>query len=84
MDSKRFSKTALVNTIDKRYKIDTAHCTAIRFAEKLTNNMNFIELLECFRNKDFGILDVKELHLVYNDWYHKEDKTVVLSTIKLC
>lgn len=78
-----FSNTGLYHTIDQRYKIDTAHSTAIRFYNDFNNENEFIELLEQFRNRDFGILHVKELHLVYNDWYHKKDKTIVLSTIKL-
>jgi len=78
-----FSKTNLRQTIDQRYVIDTAHSTVIRFSCPMVNNHKFIELLEQFRGQDFGILPIKELHLVYNDWYHKEDKTIVLSKIKL-
>lgn len=78
-----FAQSGLFNTIDERYKIDTAHSTVLRFQYELKQNKEFLHLLEQFRNVDFGNLHVKELQLVYNDWYHKEDKTVVLSTIKL-
>lgn len=78
-----FAQSGLFNTIDERYKIDTAHSTAIRFQHKLEQTKEFFQLLEEFRKFDFGILHVKELQLVYNDWYHKEDKTVILSTIRL-
>lgn len=78
-----FAQSSLFNTIDERYKIDTAHSTAIRFQHKLEQMKEFFQLLEEFRKLDLGILYVKELQLVYNDWYHKEDKTVILSTIRL-
>ncbi|XPF92472.1 2'-5' RNA ligase family protein [Colwellia sp. RE-S-Sl-9] len=80
---KIFAQSGLFNTIDERYKIDTAHSTAIRFRHKLEQMKEFIQLLEQFRKLDLGVLHVKELQLVYNDWYHKEDNTVILSTIKL-
>ncbi|WP_077340943.1 hypothetical protein [Pseudocolwellia agarivorans] len=78
-----FEQSQLFNTIDERYKIDTAHVTIVRFQRKLKRNKEFLQLLEQFRKLDLGVLHVKELQLVYNDWYHKEDNTEILSTIKL-
>jgi|GEM_PF-4864883 len=76
-----FAQSNVHNTIDERYKIDTAHSTILRFQQSLSQKNKFLLVLEQLRKLDFGILHVKELQLVYNDWYHKEDKTLVLATI---
>ena len=67
-----FKNSNLQQSIDKRYSIQTAHTTVIRFQKKLNNKPEFLKKIEAFRNYNFGSFEVKRLELVYNDWYQKE------------
>lgn len=67
-----FKNSNLEQSIDKRYTIQTAHSTIVRFKNKLKNKTDFIKTIEAFKNHDFGTFTVNKLELVYNDWYQKE------------
>lgn len=67
-----FKSSELQQSIDKRYAIQTAHSTIIRFREKLKNPMALLNLVEKYRDFDFGTFTVDEIELVYNDWYQRE------------
>jgi len=67
-----FKNTDLQQSIDKRYAIQTAHSTVIRFRQALQNKDQLLELLEKYRDFDFGTFEVNRLELVYNDWYQRE------------
>ncbi|WP_111306851.1 2'-5' RNA ligase family protein [Confluentibacter sediminis] len=69
---KNFKNSNLQQSIDKRYSIQTAHTTVIRFQEKLKNKSDFLNAIEAYKNYEFGSFEVNELELVYNDWYQKE------------
>lgn len=74
-----FKKSTLEQSIDSRYSIATAHSTVMRFQEKLQNPEQLIEIVEKFRDYDFGTFEVKNLELVYNDWYQREANTIHLA-----
>jgi 2'-5' RNA ligase len=67
-----FKNSELQQSIDKRYAIQTAHSTVIRFRSELENKDELVKLIEKYRNFDFGTFDVKQIELVYNDWYQRE------------
>lgn len=67
-----FKNSELQQSIDKRYAIQTAHATIIRFRKKLVDEKALIELVSRYRNHDFGIFKVNRIELVYNDWYQRE------------
>lgn len=67
-----FTNSALEQSIDKRYSIQTAHVTVARFRKKISNTEKLIDTLEKYRNFDFGIFKVEKYNLVYNDWYQRE------------
>ncbi|MFD2288484.1 mutarotase [Pedobacter petrophilus] len=67
-----FKGTNLQQSIDKRYTIQTAHSTIIRFRRALQNKNGLLKLVEKYRNFDFGTFEVQQLELVYNDWYQRE------------
>ncbi len=73
-----FKSSGLQQSIDSRYTIATAHATVMRFQEKLHNPKKLIETAEIFRDYDFGEFSVKNLELVYNDWYQRKNNTKVL------
>ena len=67
-----FKSSELEQSIDKRYSIFTAHSTVIRFSEKINDSAKFMEILEKYRQYNFGRFEVENIELVYNDWYHRE------------
>ncbi len=67
-----FKNSTLEQSIDKRYSIQTAHATVVRFTKKLNEKSDFLKLIEDYKDHDFGSFKIKTLELVYNDWYQKE------------
>lgn len=66
-----FKATSLQQSIDARYTISTAHITTARFREQIQHPEKYAELLENYRNVDFGHFKPEAVELVYNDWYQK-------------
>lgn len=64
-----FQNSALDHSIDKRYPIKTAHSTIVRFKDPITDNSCLIDLLNKYRNYNFGVSKIEAIDLVYNDWY---------------
>lgn len=67
-----FKNSDLQQSIDKRYAIQTAHSTVIRFRSELQNKTTLLKLIEKYRGYDFGTFEVSRIELVYNDWYQRE------------
>jgi 2'-5' RNA ligase len=59
-----FKKSTLEQSIDSRYAIATAHSTVLRFQEKLENPHKLMDVVEKFRDHDFGEFTVDKLELV--------------------
>ncbi|MEO9965095.1 MAG: 2'-5' RNA ligase family protein [Reichenbachiella sp.] len=78
-----FRSSHLENTIDKRYKINTAHLTVMRFRKPMTNPQKVLNLLNIMRGDSFGKMKIHDLHLVSNDWYQSAKKVNELNTFKL-
>lgn len=75
--------SALQQTIDARYRLTTAHITAVRFREQIRAPQQFAERLENYRDVDFGSFKPREIELVYNDWYQKRHIVKTLHKISL-
>jgi 2'-5' RNA ligase len=69
-----FKNSDLEQSIDKRYAIQTAHSTVVRFRKPLTKTDEYIKVMEIYRNHDFGTLRTNTLELVHNDWYHRTER----------
>ena len=67
-----FKNSDLEQSIDKRFTIQTAHATIVRFRKELQNKKVFLAGIEKFKNYDFGSFEITELELVFNDWYQRE------------
>lgn len=78
-----FGNTDLYQTINKRYLLQAAHMTVIRFQSPLKNSEAFKEFLKKNQNRQFGTAEVRELELVFNDWYQREKNTSVLERFEL-
>ncbi|SHH08675.1 mutarotase [Flavobacterium defluvii] len=80
---KNFKSSALEQSIDSRYSIATAHSTVIRFTEKLQNTKKLMDVVEQFRNYNFGEFTANKLELVFNDWYQRKKNTIDLAEFNL-
>ena len=78
-----FRKSSLQSSIDSRYTLTTAHITVLRFREKLNDVSQFINYLEKYKDYNFGTSKVNTLHLVYNDWYQREEIVQKLAEFKI-
>ncbi|AOW11433.1 mutarotase [Flavobacterium gilvum] len=78
-----FQNSNLQKSIDKRYVLQTAHSTVMRFKDKILDKENLFESLEKFRAFDFGKFKVEEIELVYNDWYQRNHLVQKISSFKL-
>lgn len=73
-----FNDSDLEQSIDKRYKIQTSHLTVARFRKSLANKKRFLDILEKYRNYNFGSFKADSMELVYNDWYQRKKFVKVL------
>ena len=78
-----FRRAALKSSIDRRYRIRTAHSTLIRFRERLADSESFVRLLDEHRNADWGTCRVATVTLVFNDWYHSAGLTQKIGDFEL-
>lgn len=67
-----FKASNLEQSLDKRYSIQTAHSTIVRFKAELSQKEKLLEFLDENINYDFGTFKVNEFEFVYNDWYQRE------------
>jgi hypothetical protein len=79
----QFKYSNLENSLDKRYRISTAHSTVMRFRKKVEQADVLIEVLESFRQHDFGATQVRDLELVFNDWCQRSEKVKQLHIFSL-
>ena len=78
-----FGELGLQQSIDQRYRIQTAHSTVIRFRRKLQNADALIEKIKKYEAYFIGSFEVDTIELVYNDWYQRADNTVLLARYAL-
>lgn len=77
-----FKHSDLEQSLDKRYKIQTAHLTIARFKNEVENVDSLLDILHKYGQFDFGYTPATEYELVFNDWYQRKDNTVILSSFK--
>lgn len=75
---KVFKNKKLEQSIDQRYPLRTAHATVFRFSEKLQQKKSFLQIIEKYRNYDFGTFEVNAIELVVNDWYQRFDQVEIV------
>ena len=78
-----FKNSGLEESIDRRYSISTAHSTVVRFRKKIKNKEKLIEILEKYRDFNFGKFTVEKYNLVFNDWYQREQFVQQLHEFKV-
>ena len=80
---KAFSKSKLELSIDKRYKLTTAHATVIRFRKPLHDYDLFCQMMDQYRTYDFGYSKIEQMELVLNDWYQRTERCQLLELYSL-
>lgn len=78
-----FRASSLHHTIDQRYRIETAHITALRFRKSITDPESFVDRISLFSNRSFGSCTIDRLELVENDWYQRRDNQRQIGMILL-
>lgn len=68
-----FKKSELEQSLDKRYSIQTAHSTIVRFRNHLNEKENFLRIIDKYTDYDFGSFEIKKIEFVYNDWYQRKE-----------
>ena len=68
-----FKKSELEQSLDKRYSIQTAHSTIVRFRNHLNEKEKFLKIIDKYADFDFGTFEIKKIELVYNDWYQRNE-----------
>ena len=64
-----FTRAGFGDLLDRRYRISTAHITAMRFRQSGGNWKRLVSLLEEGRHLHFGETEVRSLQLLWGDWY---------------
>jgi len=80
---KNFKNLPLEQSLDKRYSIQTAHATVVRFRYELKNKMDVLKTIHEYKNHDFGIFTVHELEFVFNDWCLRKQQTKILEKFSI-
>lgn len=78
-----FKSADLQQSIDKRYAIQAAHSTVVRFRKPMEKADQYVNILKAYRDYDFGTFGINHLELVFNDWYQKKDIVKTLWTFHL-
>jgi 2'-5' RNA ligase len=74
----RLAAAGLGGSLDRRYRIVTAHSTILRFQSPPETLPRLLEFLESVRTLDLGACEVREIDWVTNDWYMSHDRVRVL------
>jgi 2'-5' RNA ligase len=78
-----FKNSDLEQSIDKRYKLQTAHSTVVRFRNEVKKQSEFMEIIDRYRDFDFGTFNVDHIELVFNDWYQRIENVKSLGVFML-
>ncbi len=78
-----FRASGLAQSIDQRYRLETAHLTVARFCTKILDSNLLISLLLKHQHCFIGSFEVSSLELVFNDWYQRAANTTVLEQYSL-
>ncbi|MGB5446479.1 MAG: hypothetical protein WBM99_13355 [Psychromonas sp.] len=75
---KQFEISGLCSSIDSRYRLKTAHITAIRFCSPIKDASKLESVCKKYKNHLFGKVKFTEFDLVFNNWYQNLSVTKVL------
>jgi 2'-5' RNA ligase len=68
-----FARNGLGDRLDRRYKINSAHLTIMRFRQQTADWKPLVNALAENRDTDFGGTQVNRIQLIWGDWYASAD-----------
>ncbi len=77
------TRAELGETLDRRYRIVTAHSTVLRFQSQPDHLPELMRYLAAQRTRDLGAFEVARVAFTCNDWYMSHDVVRVLETFDL-
>ncbi|AKQ47191.1 hypothetical protein TH63_18585 [Rufibacter radiotolerans] len=80
---KLFQASVLQQSMDQRYILQTAHSSVIRLRKPPANPQAFLNKLREYRRQVFGSTEIRQVELVYHDWYQRRANTQTLATFDL-
>ncbi|ADT88302.1 hypothetical protein vfu_B00048 [Vibrio furnissii NCTC 11218] len=72
-------RSGLPTTADSRYKLVTAHASAVRFRAPLNDTEALLQLCQRYRHHVFGRMTLSACELVFNNWYQQRSVTQSLA-----
>lgn len=75
---KIFTDTDLEQSLDKRYKLVTAHSTVVRFKKPVRCPEKLMALVDRYKDRVFGRTVFDHVDFVFNDWYQREENVRIL------
>ncbi len=78
-----FAKNGLGGQLDRRYKINSAHMTVMRFRQPEADWKKVAAFLAENRETDFGTMEVSRIQLIWGDWYASADVARTLQKYRL-
>lgn len=76
-------RAGLGETLDRRYRIVTAHSTVLRFRSQPEHLPELVRYLAAQRTRDLGAFEVAQVAFTFNDWYMSHDVVRVLEVFDL-
>jgi 2'-5' RNA ligase len=77
------TRAGLGETLDRRYRIVTAHSTVLRFQAQPDHLSDLVRYLIAQRTREIGGFAVEAVEFTFNDWYMSHDVVRVLETYPL-
>ena len=68
-----FARNGLGDRLDRRYKINSAHMTIMRFRQPAADWKPLMKALAENRHTGFGGTQVNRIQLIWGDWYASAD-----------
>ncbi|EPR66605.1 hypothetical protein ADICYQ_4367 [Cyclobacterium qasimii M12-11B] len=78
-----FATSKVEQSLDKRYKLVTAHSTVVRFSKPIEEVNAVLALVDAFSNHKFGQQAFDQVEFVFNDWYQRKSIVKTLNTYTL-
>jgi len=78
-----FQQSGLQQSIDQRYRLQTAHVTVVRFRRKLQHTAELLKKIEHYQQHFIGSFELNTVELVYNDWYQRAEHTTLIAQYAL-
>jgi 2'-5' RNA ligase len=77
------TRAGLGDSLDRRYRIVTAHSTVLRFQTQPEHLPELVRYLTAQRSREIGAFAVETVDFTFNDWYMSHDVVRVMKTYRL-